>query len=490
MAASLERYTLVILPEGMATAMDATAYAAFEGYVRNGGRLLVINTPVSTGRKDLTDTRDRTAELCGVTVSGTEIPAFLRITAAAPGLTAPSGRIWAASSRLALGQAEVLATRVDNGAPMLTRHRHGRGEVFFSALGFNPETDPYFASIVRTATEAPIRLDDNRGLRLLETAQTDTLLCISVWGQGEAVLKVDLARLGLPGDSVELREICTGITLAQVDAGRLGRSGVPIAINHANRPYVIAIGPTAAVSRYAGVVSSAAVMAKLGAVTRLVENPETTVEIPPGEGTAVGVYHGGHGRTSEAIIAALKKAEVRAFSLPRLDADALAKCDVLILPQTAGVTFFNQAIDEVREFVRKGGGVMLTHDAVGYRRHKPMFPEIGKGTTNPRHGLARIVAGHPIVAGFAPGDTVEYGFSYDHIAIESGDDGVVVLANPDGQATVVAGTFGSGNVVLNGMLVGEAMDAPGSTSSRSKEPAGTELQLLLNTIHWLAPQPR
>ena len=117
--------------------------------------------------------------------------------------------------------------------------------------------------------------------------------------------------------------------------------------------------------------------------------------------------------------------------LPRLDQEALALCDVLIVPQTERCRFFNSSVDDIRDFVKKGGGVMLTHDAVGYRWHRTVFPEVGRGISHPKLGVAVVVEPHPVTEGFNTGDPLAYAYSYDHVAIAPGTDGQILMKDKE-----------------------------------------------------------
>ncbi len=224
----------------------------------------------------------------------------------------------------------------------------------------------------------------------------------------------------------------------------------------------------------------------LGQPPRPVENPDTAIKVPPGEGPTIGIYHNSYNESSERLVEIFREQNLRAFMLPRLNSEALALCDMLIIPQCATARFFNDAAADVREFVEEGGGVMLTHDAVGYRSHNAMFPEIGTGVANPKLGTAIVTQVHPVTGAFTVGDTIDYGYSYDHIAIEPGDSGEVVMADQEGHATVVVGRFGQGKVVLNGMLPGQATLGNPSPASEPKAPEGAELKFLTTALSWLA----
>jgi len=131
----------------------------------------------------------------------------------------------------------------------------------------------------------------------------------------------------------------------------------------------------------------------------------------------------------------------------------------------------------------------LLHDAVGYRRHKPAFPEIGKGTTNPKLDTVKVIKEHPVTKGLKKGETFIHGYA-DHIAIEKGSEGDVLVVDERGYPVVVIGRIGKGKVVLNGMLTGRASKVKGSYVGVDREPTGGELKLLINAVKWLGEKER
>jgi len=214
------------------------------------------------------------------------------------------------------------------------------------------------------------------------------------------------------------------------------------------------------------------------------ENPQVPILVPDGSGARVGVYHLGVG--ADEIMAIGRAGGLRAFSLPRLDTEAMGYADVIVIPQIAGtVEFFNQARPVLRKFVENGGGVLLTHDAVGYRAHQPLFPEIGAGLENVKNDQLSITGEHPVTAGLARGTDFSPGFRFDHVAIKPGAAGTGLAANAQGAAVLAAGTFGRGRVVLLGTLPGLAGD-PKSSGGRPAAPAGVELEIVRNALRWLA----
>ncbi|MGI6088244.1 MAG: hypothetical protein ACOYCD_09960, partial [Kiritimatiellia bacterium] len=57
----------------------------------------------------------------------------------------------------------------------------------------------------------------------------------------------------------------------------------------------------------------------------------------------------------------------------------LSKFKAVIVPQLSNASKYKDWIEPLRSWVEAGGGLMTTHDAVGYRMHPVIFPEIAKG---------------------------------------------------------------------------------------------------------------
>ena len=168
----------------------------------------------------------------------------------------------------------------------------------------------------------------------------------------------------------------------------------------------------------------------------------------------------------------------------------------------------------VREFVRSGGGVLLTHDAAGsgrpfggsasYARAESTFPEISE-TSTPGSGYmvssprVKIIRKHPITEGLP-----DNGFNHiywDHAILCPTDDRVVLMEDSEsadefvnnrfrgtqlrwnayfgGNAVLIAAPFGKGRVVLSGMLLGMDRDHKAILQ-------GAEKTLLFNAVVWLA----
>lgn len=489
MAEQLERYELIILPEDMATGLDTDSYAKYKDYVAGGGTLLVINTPVSTARADLTGMSDKTEELCGVRFAGQNVPGYLNLRSERPELALPKGKCWTTTGQLTLAGADTLVTDSSSGAPLLTRFASGKGVVCFSACSFAPDLGGYFASLVAALAHPPLALAENSGIQILEATRKGDALVIPLWGQGRAKLTVDVGALGLKPSIYDVRDAVTGTRLASNASPAVLAAGIPVEITYAEQPFIVVLGAPADVADCTGLYSSVEVFKDLGGKTearKLIENPEVPIMVPEGDGPTVGIYHRGYGTT--ALTSVLEREGFRVFPMLRLTRSALRHADVVIIPQVRGNTkFFSQSADEIRQYVEAGGSVLLTHDAVGYRGHRPVFPEIGKGTFNVYKNTATIAGEHPVTAGMKAGDTFTHSY-FDHIVMEKGESGTVVATDEEGKPLAIAGEVGEGKVVMLGALTGWDLKIKGDRTGGDgpAEPVGVELRLLTNAVRWLA----
>ncbi len=163
--------------------------------------------------------------------------------------------------------------------------------------------------------------------------------------------------------------------------------------------------------------------------------------------------------------------DLQALPLNKLTSEFLAACDVVVLAQFRNPAsgFSKESQDALVEWVRGGGRVMCMHDAVGYRIHPVLFPEVGKG----------VAVGEGRDVTLFTGDRFEHSY-YDHILIEAAPGTIVGATDPGGGAVTVGGEAGAGKVVLNGMVTGLA------TGDVEVAPEGGERDLLLLSVKWLA----
>ena len=197
-----------------------------------------------------------------------------------------------------------------------------------------------------------------------------------------------------------------------------------------------------------------------------------------------------HGYGDKGLVAALDRMPgVMPFAAAVPTRAFLVGCDILVVPQQTQPMGLTRLMPDIKQWVNKGGCVLFLHDAVGYRKHVPMFPMVGRGKNHPKLDKVRVVAEDPVTRGLEKGKLFHPGFRFDHVIIEPGPAGKVLVENEEGAAVVVAGTVGAGRVLLNGMLTGvrgSSTDGAGTPG----EPDGTELALLRNSLAWLAGRDR
>lgn len=202
--------------------------------------------------------------------------------------------------------------------------------------------------------------------------------------------------------------------------------------------------------------------------------------LPPvftGSGVKVGIYTGGYG--SQPILDALKAAAgVNARPLYRLTAEMLAPCEVVVLPQPKpGNILSPSAVHVLRDWVRRGHGLLVTHDAVGWRNNAPILPEVARGKALVNGKSWRVATDIPGSA-LDPKKLYEHTF-YDRVILSPGPDAIVWATTQDGQPLVAAGRYGEGRFVAVGMAVGVG---PGDADVA---PSSAEAALLRAAVNWL-----
>ena len=212
----------------------------------------------------------------------------------------------------------------------------------------------------------------------------------------------------------------------------------------------------------------------------------------------VGVYSG---VGQEGILEGLSGVEgVQGKALKSFSPASLSGCDVVVWPYGRLVP-----ADRMRpwrvlltEYVKAGGGVILTHDAVGGGGRKrgdmgvrPLFGDIARcpGYAKRKDKTVLLKApgmDHPLAKTLPEKLTHAY---YDHMAMITGPDGTTVMVDEDGDAVVVAGELGKGRVVLMGDLPGykatKTIAADGRSQVLGQGPTavrGGELALLVASI--------
>ncbi len=210
--------------------------------------------------------------------------------------------------------------------------------------------------------------------------------------------------------------------------------------------------------------------------------------------------------------------KVKAEYIDDLELSTISYYDVIVVP--SGTTKESNLPSgwekNIREYVEKGGGVLLVHHAVGYSMHSDaslLFPEIGKGVDFTPIQTMQVVEEHPIITGssfqkkfpdmvqnpaFAniytrtamkKGDIFKSGFP-DYIVLQKGEKGKVVVCSvaegeKGGTPSIIVGQVGAGKLVLSGMYIGyECKEVNNKWEGEEKLTEGEE-KILINSIYWL-----
>lgn len=200
-----------------------------------------------------------------------------------------------------------------------------------------------------------------------------------------------------------------------------------------------------------------------------------------GEGLRVGVYAGGYGSSS--ILAALEKVgDVQAKPVYSLRPEMMQPCQVLIVPQPKNPSVMTPEVSQaLRGYAMRGGFVLLTHDAVGFRRFPVIFPEVcAGGTERVEDAKWRLVADVPGDVGLERDREYTHTF-YDHILVSPGPNGRVLATDASGRALVVEGWFGKGRVCASGIALGVG---PGDSDVELSE---AEMRLLRAILAIFSP---
>ncbi|NOZ19895.1 MAG: hypothetical protein GXP25_02270 [Planctomycetes bacterium] len=196
-----------------------------------------------------------------------------------------------------------------------------------------------------------------------------------------------------------------------------------------------------------------------------------------GKGIRVGVVGGGYG--SDGLLELLQKSDgIDALSIG-LGALRGDECQVIVLPQFRSAMVPDALAKEIEGFVRRGGGLITTHDAVGYRAMPVVCADIcAGGAQHVRYERWKVAADHPVTAGLPRNKVLTQGY-YDHIQLKPGPKGTVVaVSEKTGKPVVIVGTLGKGRYVACGLLPGFSAD------NQEVTPTPDEGTLLLNAIRW------
>ena len=132
------------------------------------------------------------------------------------------------------------------------------------------------------------------------------------------------------------------------------------------------------------------------------------------------------------------------------------------------------------DFVRAGGGLITTHNAVGYRGHPLLLTDVcAKGIEHVRDEEWIADAEHPVTRGIQLNTALPHSY-FDHIELECGPKGLTLArAAQSRRPVVICGEPGKGRYVACGLAIGLARD-------EETPPKGAEKTLLENAVRWCA----
>jgi hypothetical protein len=197
------------------------------------------------------------------------------------------------------------------------------------------------------------------------------------------------------------------------------------------------------------------------------------------EGLHVGILGGGYGALGiKQWLQQQEGIEVREIGRPSV---AMIKpCAVVIIPQPFSPdTVKPEDVQALRAAVQGGMGLVVTHDAAGFRDHPVIIPEVcAGGKDKSRQTKWTVAAEHPVTAGIATGVAHPQSY-YDQIMLLPGKSGIVLATQEvDGEPVAIVGEFGKGRYVAIGLAVGLSADTADTA------PQGAEAQLMLNAVRW------
>lgn len=172
--------------------------------------------------------------------------------------------------------------------------------------------------------------------------------------------------------------------------------------------------------------------------------------------------------------------QIEAEVVREVSGEVARTCQVLVVTQArGGVSVDENLAQALHDWIAAGGAVLATHDAVGYRGHAPIAPEICKGADTHEKGTTVTVTDSPLVPEEYRGAVFDHAF-FDHIILSPGNAGQVIVTDEAGKAVVMMGTLGKGRFVASGIAIGL------NAETKEEEPVEAEAEMLRELILWLA----
>jgi hypothetical protein len=314
------------------------------------------------------------------------------------------------------------------------------------------------------------------------------MLYLSCFEPGQAKLKIQPDQFGWQADDrIAVKNVLNGKPVFNGPAAQLAQ-GIPISVQFENEPCILGVGLPKELDQSTPLFPGEN-FADLN-MLRLIENPETLIDVPDAPGVKTAIYH--RGKTTLQLLEALKKAEgVNAFILPRIDEGALSKCEVLIIPEPSSDVFIGKSAEIIKNWVEKGGGLMLIHSACAVKGVPllPVYKKADKMRFRLEQGNTELIINpgqNPLARRPDAPQKFVPGFQFDYFYFEPGKDqnSIIAVKDPQDRAVVLLSKFGRGKVMLDGKWTGY-QGKQGEPGGSMAPPEGTEKEILLDGIKWL-----
>lgn len=210
---------------------------------------------------------------------------------------------------------------------------------------------------------------------------------------------------------------------------------------------------------------------------------EGPVVFPRPEGIKVAVWHDNAFGAQPILDFLQQDASLSVAVLSNLRPETLAACQVVIIPQPKDLAwqFKEQATGEVlNQYVKQGGGLLVTHALCGIRGFVNAVPEVVLKAIDPplNHGQWKTIGHHPITQGLS-GQTHASTFPF-LVTLQPAKISDIVACSVNNEPVLVAGSLGAGRYAACGLGLGLGQ----GNHNVPLHPA--EQTLLLNCIRWLA----
>lgn len=195
-----------------------------------------------------------------------------------------------------------------------------------------------------------------------------------------------------------------------------------------------------------------------------------------GDKPRVGVLVGGYG--GKGIVAALEGVEgIELQQVAEVTPEVARSCRVLVITQNRSGVGDEAMAKALHNWIEAGGAILSTHDAVGYRSHPAIAPEIAIGVDHTKSDTVRIADPGIAPPGLTDG-LLKHAF-YDHVILKAGDKARVLATDEAGKPVVVSGTLGKGRYCASGIAFGL------NAETEDQKPGEQESYVLRELVQWL-----